>query len=135
MERRRWHNHFGLFAITLAVGLVAGLALFPYYRHVPVDLTTNPFPFDEQHGTISDIPRTLRDLDGRNVAVEGEMIPINFDPNVDRITRFALIPKLVEPRVPLLQETVVCSMRAGRVSGFYPSRIKVYGQFHVCVTR
>jgi len=62
------------------------------YHHI--DLASLNYPFDETRGRIQDIPKSLRDLDGKNVSVDGYMIPLD---QAEKITSFPCFSGILGP--------------------------------------
>jgi hypothetical protein len=140
--QRRFTERFGL---TLAfVGLAFILLLaFPIYwivkSHYPlmghppyaVDLKAlSNFDFDEHNGTVSDIPQRDRDLDGKEVSLEGFIAPTSV--SEDKLKAFELIYNVARndwdrPRV---QERVFAQVSHGTID-FSTDEIRVIGILHI----
>jgi hypothetical protein len=134
VNRRRW-----ILAVVLCVpGLVAmliGVMVHRQHLYHHIDLASLNYPFDETRGRIQDIPKSLRDLDGKNVSVDGYMIPLD---QAEKITSFAIIPVLFGdpwPPPPKLQQVVVCNTPSGVTLAYMPTQIRVYGRLHVAVEK
>jgi hypothetical protein len=125
--RRKWRS-------ILATILLLALAAFEYVHcAVPtLDIASPGFSFDPENGKLADIPAEIRRLDGRVMAVEGYMIPID---QAEDIRRFALIPQLSGsgwPPPPSINQVVVANSPHGLK--YNPERIRVFGRLHVRVT-
>ncbi len=127
--RRRWRP-------LLATVLVLAYAGWRYGadRYEPFDPRVPACGFDPDdpaHATVADLPAAARRLDGRRVAVEGFMIPLD---QAERITRFALVPKLNGggwPPPPSVVQTLVVDVAVPQ--SYDPDAIRVYGRLHVGV--
>jgi hypothetical protein len=99
-----------------------------------IDLSTFQFPFDSDNGTLADIPKSIRDLNGQAVAAEGMMIPLDA---AEAISQFALVPKWgPDPdSAPPVQTVLGCKMSPGTALRYFPDRIRVIGIMHVAVVR
>lgn len=99
-------------------------------RYEPLDLAGCTFPFDEDHGTLLDIPVSIRRLNGRRVTIEGEMIPITQG---DRFVRFVLEAQFIAD--PPIKQYVVVSVPDESPIGYIPNRIHVDGVLTVAVNK
>ena len=128
-------------AASWAVALTALVAGFHWTAHHDFRSTTcRPiglawlagYTFDQDHGTLADIPQPIRQLDGQHISLEGYMIPLD---QADNITAFALVPNLYfdQNRPPLIQETVVARVVDGRCLNYSPDAIRISGILHVRV--
>ena len=93
------------------------------------------FPFDAAKDDISNVPSRWRELDGKRVALQGEM----FDPDSagDKISSFQLvysIQKCCFNGPPRVQERVFASVPKGTVR-YYPQVVRVVGTLHVTAKR
>src|SRR5215212_7740890 len=71
------------FYIYLDSVLSGGIKDRGSYLEVDLKAMSN-FPFDQTAGTVNDIPRQWRDLDGKRIMVEGEMwCPFSAAPEQD----------------------------------------------------
>ena len=95
------------------------------------------FPFDENNGTVNDIPQRYRDLDGQKVQLEGEV----FDDSEagDRMTRFQLVYSIAKccfGGPPKVQERVWVvvppDMKVPNLSGNYA---RVSGKLKIDLNR
>ncbi len=122
--RRRWS-----LLLSVAVLAYAGWR-YVVDRYEPFDTQTIPCAFDPDdpaHNTLADIPAAFRRLDGRRVAVEGFMIPMD---QAEGIRQFALVPTLWgERRPPLVQDTILVDTAVPRP--YCPDRIRLFGRLHV----
>jgi len=122
------------------LSIVLGCAILFAWRayrgaYKSIDLQTiGAFPFDEEHGTLQEIPEAVRMLDGRRVSIEGFMIPMD---ETDAVREFAIVPALPsggrDGRPPRVTECVVAEMPAGKTTPYSWNRIRVDGTFHVSV--
>ena len=134
---RRWWAGRLLIAATIVCLLSSGHWLARYdFRHTHcrnVDFATlGGFSFDQDKGTLADIPPEIRQLDGQRIAVEGLMIPMDQG---DNISEFALVPRYLERMAMPIQETIVARIIDGRAVGYSPDRIRVFGTLHVRISR
>ena len=82
------------------------------------------FDFDQEHGKLAGIPIPIRDLDGRRIAIDGYMIPIDQSPN---IAAFDVVPWYGEGgRSPPIQQTIAVRFANGQTSAFFPETIRVF---------
>ncbi len=122
-------------AIALWALVIAGAA----WRYVadgyaPFDPCRARFAFDPDHGTLADVPAAVRRLDGRAVAVEGFMVPI--DP-ADPIEHFALEPSIYSGPggLPPPRDQDVVFVDLATPQPYRWERVRVYGRLHVRVER
>jgi hypothetical protein len=92
------------------------------------------FDFDQESGTISDIPEQWRKLDGKRVELEGEM----WQPQVaeGRISEFELvysISKCCFSGPPKIQHFVLGKVQGGKQVGYYDGLVRVVGTLRVNV--
>lgn len=137
---------FGL----LVVGIVGGL-VYTYLDSAisggikdigngfkQIDLKAmSTFSLDQVNGTIDDVPKKWRDLDGQKVVMYGEM----WEPLAagdGRVAGFDLcysIAKCCFSGPPQVQHFVKARVRPDRVVYHYPNQVKVTGVLHVNVVR
>lgn len=130
----RWKRF--ILPVALMAAIIAGGVKawsFYYYRYRPIALKDFAYPFDPDHGTIKDIPKWVRDLDGKNVVIEGWMIPLDQAENISQFALFNGIFDLNHPLIP--QRIFVCNMTHGNWAPFNPDSIRVFGKMHVQVVR
>jgi hypothetical protein len=141
--RRRMIDWAPALILLFCAGCLIWTARYFYTRIVPLDIAAIQFPFDYDHGTTKDIPKSLRALDGRNVTIEGYMGPLD---DAEQFNQFGVVPwypqdvsmqtdgaMIVGDRAPI-QNTVICTTPAGKSLKFYSDKIRVSGQLHVGVT-
>ena len=135
-------------------GLVLMLVGFPMYWYLDsaisggvkdigggyklVDLKAmSTFSFDQQRGTLEDIPRQWRELDGQKVVMYGEMWNALSAGN-GQLGSFELcysIAKCCFQGPPQVQHFVFSRPAPGRELYYYPNLVKVTGVLHVNVVR
>jgi hypothetical protein len=115
----------------LATAAVLCVAAWMYLHdvHTPLDLSTVSYPFDQDHGKLSDIPAEFRKLDGQKVVADGYVIPLD---QTEQIRRFALEPWIPsEPgTAATLQQVVDCTCNPMK---YISDKVRVYGRLHVFV--
>ena len=92
-------------------------------------------PFDHGHygyGTLSDVPQSLRNLDGKRVSVDGFMIPLD---QADDIASFAIVPWLDEYHRPLMLQTVIAQAPPGHPYKYFGDALRAYGTLHISIVR
>jgi|HubBroStandDraft_1064217.scaffolds.fasta_scaffold173220_2 hypothetical protein len=132
-------------AIGFAAALVGGMpfvveqSVSALHRspYVPLDLKALTSPFDEKNGTLDEIPKSLRDLNGRRVSVEGFMIPMDQS---DSISQFAVVPEIANLEFgvgmpPGILQTVVVTYPKGKSTSYIPDRIRVDGVLTVGIEK
>ncbi len=90
------------------------------------------FPIDQTDGKISDIPAQWRQLDGKRVALEGEMYVTNTAGS--ELKEFQLvynIQKCCFNGPPQVQERVFARALEGQTVPYYPGLARVVGTLHV----
>jgi len=94
------------------------------------------FHFDQQNGTLDDVPQKWRDLDGQKVKVVGEM----WDPYSagNQVVGFQLVYSIAKccfSGPPQIQHFVQARVVPGKSVGYYSGPVEVMGTLHVKVTR
>ncbi len=94
------------------------------------------FHFDQQTGTIDDVPQKWRALDGQKVKVVGEM----WDPYSagNHVVGFELVYSIAKccfSGPPQIQHFVQCLVSPGKTVGYHTGPVEVTGTMHVKVTR
>jgi hypothetical protein len=90
------------------------------------------FQFDQVEGTINDVPEQWRKLDGKKVALDGEMYVTNT--SGDKLKDFQLvynIQKCCFNGPPKVQERVFAYAPEGKTVDYYPGLARVEGVLHV----
>ena len=106
--------------------------------YTEVDLKAmSTFGFDQNNGTIDDIPQKWRDLDGQKVVMYGEIWqPLTAgDGRVGAFDLCYSIAKCCFSGPPQVQHFVKCRVMPDRVAYPYPNLVKVTGTLHVNVVR
>jgi len=91
------------------------------------------FDFDQDKG--SPIPADVTALDGTTIRLRGYMIPLDA---ADKIAEFALVDDLFGQggqQPPLVQQTILVNMPAGKPTSYFPDAITVEGYLHVRVQK
>lgn len=103
-----------------------------------VDLKAmSTFSLDQVNGTIDDVPKKWRELDGQNVVMYGEI----WEPLAagdGRMASFDLcysVAKCCFSGPPQVQHFVKARVKPDRAAYHYPNQVKVTGVLHVNVTR
>jgi hypothetical protein len=92
------------------------------------------FPFNDQFGTIKDIPPAYRNLDGKQISLEGFMKPL--DSSGDQLSRFEFVYDPHRRYGTLRQEMVFVSVRGHKVVDYVPDQeVRIVGTLHVKVSR
>jgi hypothetical protein len=104
---------------------------------IKVDLKAmSVFPFDQVNGTIDDIPRKWRDLDGQKIIATGEMWqPMSAAQYVDSFDLVYSIAKCCFSGPPQVQHFVHAKAAPGAHLEYYSGLVKVKGTLHVKVER
>ena len=141
--------NFRMIIFAAVVGLLVGFPVYVYLESAitggiknvgngfkEVDLKAmSSFPFDQSHGTIEDIPKKWRDLDGQKVVVYGEMWQ-PMEAGDGRVKNFDLcysIAKCCFSGPPQVQHFVKSNVKDGKNVYAYPNLVKVVGTLHVNV--
>jgi hypothetical protein len=127
---RRALQGMALLALVGGLGFAARLE-FPSSTCPRIALTTlGGFDFDQDKGTLAEVPIPLRALNGHRIELEGNMIPLDA---ADQINAFALVPNLWGSwqRPPTIQETTVVRLEGGKTVGYMANRVRVRGVLHV----
>lgn len=106
------------------------------FKEVDLKAMSN-FPFDQVRGTIEDIPKKWRDLEGQKVVLYGEMWQ-PFEAGDGAVQNFDLcysIAKCCFSGPPQVQHFVKAHVRPGRKVYAYPNLVKVVGVLHVNVVQ
>jgi hypothetical protein len=94
------------------------------------------FHFDQNTGTIDDVPDKWRALDGQKVKVVGEMWqPYSAGNLVGRFELVYSIAKCCFSGPPQIQHFVQCLVSPGKTVGYHTGPVEVTGTMHVKVTR
>lgn len=102
------------------------------YKQVDLKAMSS-FPFDQVHGTIEDIPKIWRDLDGQKVILYGEIwAPDSASPDLDHFDLCYSIAKCCFSGPPQVQHFVKSRVIRGTVP-YYSGLVKVRGTLHVDV--
>jgi hypothetical protein len=94
------------------------------------------WPFDQVNGTINDVPKKWRELDGKKVVLVGEMKVT--DSAGDEVKAFDLvysIAKCCYSGPPQIQHFVHSAGRNGKMLPYYPGLVTVTGTLHVDVIK
>ncbi len=94
------------------------------------------FSFDQQNGTLDQVPQKWRDLNGQQVVLQGEMWAGGMA--VDELSRFDLVyskTKCCFSGPPQVQHFVKAQVVGNRKVPFYDSMVRVTGKLRVNVTK
>jgi hypothetical protein len=135
-----------LIALVSALALLMGDLISPLlqdgiafgivrHSHVyQVDLKClGSFPFNDRFSTIDDIPPAYRELDGKQVALEGFMK--SLDSSGDQLSRFKFVYDPDREYGTPRRETVFVSVRDRKAVDFVPDELRIVGTLHVKVSR
>ena len=139
------------FRVILFAGMILLLIGTPFYIYVDsvlsggikdrgsyleVDLKAmSNFPFDQSNGTINDIPKQWRDLNGKRVMVEGEMwSPSSAAPELNQFQVVYSIAKCCFNGPAQIQHFVNAKVANGRIPYRY-GLVRFVGTLHVNVER
>jgi hypothetical protein len=102
-----------------------------------VDLKAmSSFLFDQNAGTINDVPAKWRALDGQRVILEGEMWqPTSAGNSVDTFELVYSIAKCCFSGPPQIQHFIHSKVVDGKSVGYYPGLVRVRGTLHVDVKK
>lgn len=102
-----------------------------------VDLKAmSTFPFDQQSGTINDVPPQWRALDGQKVVLYGEMW--NDVSAADQLETFELVYSIAKCCLsgpPQIQHFIHSKVIDGGKAQYHPGQVKVTGTLNVEVMR
>ena len=102
-----------------------------------VDLKAmSTFPFDQNNGTMDDVPPKWRELDGKKVVFHGEMWnPQLAGPTVENFELVYSIAKCCFSGPPQIQHFVHSTVEKGAKVGYYEGTVEVKGTLHVDVKK
>lgn len=133
--------------------LLAGLIGVPVYIYVDsiasggikeigggikaVDLKAmSSFPFDQENGTVQDIPEQWRQLDGQRVQLVGEMWAPNAAGNyVGEFSLVYSIEKCCFSGPPQVQHFVHTTVKGGKLVPYYREPVRATGTLRINVVR
>ena len=103
--------------------------------YLEVDLKAmSVFPFDQVGGTINDIPKKWRELNGKKVVVYGEIwSPYSSGSRLGGFQLCYSITKCCFNGPPQVQHFVDCRVQDGAGMDVYPNLVRVKGVLHVNV--
>jgi hypothetical protein len=94
------------------------------------------FPFDQQNGTIDDVPQPFRNFDGKRVTFIGEMwAPDQATPKLSHFEMCYRLPRNDRNPPPLIQEYWQCKPIPGVTVYYSDGLVRVTGILHVDVRR
>ncbi len=148
--RRRGGVNVRLIVFLAVIALLVGAPITWYLREqftggiehlsdgtLAVDLKAiSTFPFDQQYGTLQDIPEQFRALDGKRVRVEGQIWAPNSASN--RLRSFDLcysIAKCCFSGPPQIQHFVQSRVAEGKTVPYIDGQVRAVGTLHVKVQR
>ena len=140
--------------LILFIGVLCALIGYPLYVYIDsavhggikdvgggykeVDLKAmSLFSFNQETGTIDDIPQKWRDLDGQKVVVYGEMWQpySSRSSNVDGFQLVYSIAKCCFNGPPQIQHFVQARVVPGKEVEYFNNMVRVKGTLHVRVTK
>lgn len=102
-----------------------------------VDLKAmSSFPFDQENGTLEEVPEQWRKLDGQRVELVGEMWAPNAAGNL--VSEFSLvysIEKCCFSGPPQVQHFVQTTVKGGKVVPYYREPVRATGTLRVNIIR
>lgn len=151
MESIRRHAVINIRMIVFAAVMV-GLISAPVYMYLDavvhggikqtadgleVDLKAmSLFPFDQTNGTIDDVPKKWRDLEGKKVVCYGEIwAPQSAGRYISSFDLCYSITKCCFSGPPQIQHFVHCKAVKNADLEYAPNLVKAKGTLHVKVTR
>jgi hypothetical protein len=103
------------------------------YKYVDLKAMST-FAFDQQRGTLNDIPQKWRELDGQKVVLHGEMWqPQGAGPTVENFELVYSIAKCCFSGPPQVQHFVHSKATTNARLGYYEGTVEVKGTLHVNV--
>lgn len=137
--------------ILLFVGLVCLIVGYPLYIFIDssvsggikdrgdykeVDLKAmSDFPFDQSKGTINDVPKDFRDLDGQKILVRGEMYDARgTGDNVNNFVLVYSVAKCCYSGPPKVQHWVQAKAMTDSIQ-YYNGLVEVMGTLYVDLKR
>jgi hypothetical protein len=128
---------FGCFGYTiLSEVLTHGIHQHGTYTTVELK-PLGQFPFSEQSGLLTDVPREYRALDGKRVELKGMMYPSQHSAAAD-VAEFQLvynIQKCCFSGPPQVQERVFVHLSRDNPVRFYDQLVSCVGKLHVRLKR
>ena len=141
------------FRMLIFIGVIALMVGYPLYWMIHMQLTggvekvaggntyvdlkaMSLFHFDQENGTIDDVPQKWRALDGQKVVVVGEMWQPYSAGNL--VVGFELVYSIAKccfSGPPQIQHFVQCRVVPGKTAGYYSGPVEVTGTMRVKVTR
>jgi hypothetical protein len=139
--------NFRMIAVAALVMLLIGYPVYTYVEAVvnggaknvggawQVDLKSlGNFPFDDANGTVTDIPKKWRDLDGKRVILDGFMYAGNSAG--DEVSEFQFVYNIAKccfGGPPKVQERVFA--RSHAAVPYYGQMVRCIGTLHVGVKK
>ena len=141
------------FRMIIFIGVIALMVGYPLYWMIHMQLTggvekvaggntyvdlkaMSTFTFDQNNGTIQDVPMKWRELDGKRVVVHGEMWqPTGAGPTVEDFQLVYSIAKCCFSGPPQIQHFVHAKVKDGAKVGYYEGTVEVQGILHVNVKK
>jgi hypothetical protein len=151
-KRVNWSMMVRVGLVVAAIALLVGYALKVTYEsvirggvvqtgdHFKVELRQmSGFDMDQVGGTVADVPKQFRELDGKKVILEGEIAP-GGDLS-DKVSVFSIcysVQNCCYGGPPQAQHFVLCKTPPGRTVRNYmgrPGGVRVSGTLHVNVIK
>src|SRR5918993_3706463 len=142
--------NFRMIGFALVVLLLVGYPMYVYvdsavsggikeagdgYKAVELQAMSS-FLFDQNKGTIDDVPAKWRELDGQKVILEGEMWqPMSAGDRLDSFELVYSISKCCTSGPPQIQHFVHSKVAEGKKVDYYYGLVRVRGTLHVDVKR
>ena len=135
------------------IAFIALLVGYPVYVMVDMQLTggvkqleggytyvdlkaMSTFNFDQNNGTINDVPAKWRELDGKKLVLHGEMWqPTGAGPYVNNFELVYSIAKCCFSGPPQIQHFVHSTAQPGAKLAYYEGTVEVKGVLHVDVKK
>jgi hypothetical protein len=127
---------FGSFGYTiLSEVLTHGIHQHGDYAYVDLK-SMGQFPFDEQNGLFTDVPKDFRALDGKRVELKGMMYDLrSAGPKLAQFQLVYNIQKCCFSGPPQVQERVFVHLKTGPGVRFYDEQVSCLGILHVRLKR
>lgn len=94
------------------------------------------FPFDQKYGTIEDVPKKYRALDGQKVILTGEMVPMqSAAPEINSFSLVYSVAKCCYSGEPQVQHFIHSTVKGNEEVPYYAGLVRAYGTLHVDVKK
>lgn len=127
---------FGCFGYTILSDVLTH-GIHQHGNYISAELKPlGQFPFDEQNGLLTDVPKDYRALDGKRVELKGMMWQLqSAGPNVAQFQLVYNIQKCCFNGPPLVQERVFVHLPRDKKIRWYDQLVSCVGTLHVRLKR